>query len=75
MFQTLEEKQDELNVNSFGLSLTPLEEIFLKIASESSTIDSSDTALDLELVPTELLHGIMLHVNQFRAMFQKRYLC
>ncbi|KAJ6638915.1 Phospholipid-transporting ATPase ABCA3, partial [Pseudolycoriella hygida] len=31
MFEQLEEKQQELNLSSFGVSLTPLEEIFFKV--------------------------------------------
>ncbi|XP_055306584.1 phospholipid-transporting ATPase ABCA3-like [Sitodiplosis mosellana] len=80
MFQCLEEKQNELNLNSFGVSLTPLEEVFLKVASESGDIEalnSSDIGADFESLSgtAPLLRGFMLHVNQWHAMLRKRFFC
>lgn len=39
MFERLEDNQDTLNLGSYGVSLTTLEEVFLKIGSDSTAID------------------------------------
>lgn len=80
LFQLLEKKQNELKLRSFGVSLTPLEEVFFKVASESSSVNdknisSNEIKVDIESLSTVLLFGFMLHVNQWHAMIRKRFLC
>lgn len=97
MFVKLEEKQGSLRLNSFGVSLTTLEEVFLKVGSDSDfgkpgNITSAfktanDTiqnghgnhrlndieASNSEIVPS--VTGFTLRMNQWTAMFKKRYYC
>lgn len=39
MFQVLEDEQNSLKLGSFGVSLTTLEEVFLKVGTDSTKID------------------------------------
>lgn len=93
MFQKLEEKQETLNLDSFGVSLTTLEEVFLKVGSDSNyntngathrngelngnylNGDNHSTIPDIEsseeVTPT--LKGLSLRINQWSAMFKKRF--
>lgn len=93
MFVKLEEKQDSLKLGSFGVSLTTLEEVFLKVGSDSDfakpgniTSHSADMqnghghhrsndieSSNNEIVPT--VTGASLRMNQWTAMFKKRYYC
>lgn len=98
MFVKLEEKQESLKLGSFGVSLTTLEEVFLKVGSDSdfakpgnitsalkTTTDmqnghghgnhrSNDIeASNHEIVPS--VSGLPLRMNQWTAMFKKRYYC
>lgn len=88
VFELLEEKQEELKLNSFGVSMSPLEEIFFAIASDSMILDKNDknglsndninnSTSDPEssVADTPLLRGFSLHVNQWQAMFKKRFYC
>lgn len=99
MFQRLEEKQEFLNLISFGVSLTTLEEVFLKVGSDSnfdtngftqhngelngnykSNRDSSST-IELPTIESSsdggspTLRGLRLRINQWIAMFKKRFYC
>lgn len=92
MFEKLEEKQASLKLGSFGVSLTTLEEVFLKVGSDSdfgkpgniTSAFKNDTqnghvhhrsndveASDNEIVPS--VSGLPLRMNQWKAMFKKRY--
>lgn len=94
MFIKLEEKQGPLKLNSYGVSLTTLEEVFLKVGSDSDfakpgniTSASKDNhdiqnghhrTNDIELNNSEIVpsvKGLPLRVNQWKAMFKKRYYC
>lgn len=97
MFEKLEEKQVALRLNSFGVSLTTLEEVFLKVGSDSdfgkpgnitsafkigndtqnghanhrNDVEANNNGR--EIVPMVL--GSALRMNQWEAMFKKRYYC
>lgn len=97
MFVRLEEKQHALRLGSFGVSLTTLEEVFLKVGADSDfskagNIETSAAknghdmqngfghhrsndieARSNEVVPS--VTGLPLRLNQWRAMFKKRYYC
>ncbi|XP_071796832.1 phospholipid-transporting ATPase ABCA3-like [Asterias amurensis] len=109
LFTDLETNRDSLGINSYGASVTTMEEVFLKVDQEEhhdlhnlSSVNSNDAAaangkdlsshangeglpgvtlLDVEQgsSDTDLLvtlpkrnTGVMLYLQQFRAMFQKR---
>lgn len=89
MFQVLEEEQSELKLGSFGVSLTTLEEVFMKIGTDSSYSDevssghaihngtsNVNTSNGNTVVDTEmpLLHGFRLRANQWYAMLKKKYI-
>lgn len=98
MFERLEECQEDLHLGSFGVSLTTLEEVFLKVGADSNFAPlsngialqngemngnykmnggSSSVITDLErsneIVPT--MRGFGLLLNQWQAMFKKRFYC
>lgn len=83
LFGYLEDNQSYLKLSSFGVSLTPLEEVFFKVATDSMITTGSDengnsNGSDLGLSADEaspLLSGYSLHLNQWHAMFKKRLYC
>lgn len=95
LFQRLEDCQESLGLASFGVSLTTLEEVFLKVGSDSnfseitqhngelngnykSNRDSNTTIPDIESTSeggTPTLRGFSLRMNQWSAMFKKRFFC
>lgn len=87
VFEELEMNLSRLNLKSFGISLTTLEEIFLKIgvsekigtvSSAKSTFEEESTISDTRITlngDRMLLTGSALLWNQAKAMFKKRYLC
>lgn len=90
IFRDLENNESRLNLSGFGVSLTTLEEIFLKMgkseklnhvstpngANQSTDILSqiSDTRITLN-DNHYLLKGVQLLMNQANAMLKKRFLC
>ncbi|XP_031625623.1 ATP-binding cassette sub-family A member 3-like [Contarinia nasturtii] len=86
IFKDLELNESRLNLRSFGVSLTTLEEIFLTLGksdkingthspeSNGSISAISDTRITLN-DNHYLLHGVALWRNQAIAMFRKRFLC
>lgn len=89
IFEDLEMNLNRLNLKSFGISLTTLEEIFLNIGVSEKvghvSANSANPSLDEESAISEtrvtlngdhvLLKGPALLWNQFIAMFKKRSLC
>lgn len=98
MFEKLEENQENLKLDSFGVSLTTLEEVFLRVGADSNLdklpngnplqngemngnyklnreSDSAISNIELsnEIIPT--MRGLSLRVNQWKAMFKKRFYC
>lgn len=80
MFADLEKNEQYLNLNSYGVSLTTMEEIFLKFGKESihvvdSKTDAKRTAEVVNITEsnfndTLLLNGTALLCNQAFAMFK-----
>ncbi|XP_031638209.1 ATP-binding cassette sub-family A member 3-like, partial [Contarinia nasturtii] len=82
IFELLERNQHDLGISSFGVSMTPLEEIFLKVSSDGRLSDKAqpqqngfDTTDFEEPSSTPLLIGLSFHLNQWHAMFKKRFIC
>lgn len=78
IFEDLENNQSELNLKGFGVSLTTLEEIFLKIGKSVKTDEAQDEDSVTQITLNDdhmLLQGVALYKNQAMAMFRKRYLC
>lgn len=87
IFEDLEMNLSRLNLKSFGISLTTLEEIFLNIgvSEKIGTATSAQTAYEEESAISDtritlngdriLLNGPALLWNQAVAMYKKRYLC
>lgn len=86
IFKDLEDNEKQLKLKSFGVSLTTLEEIFLKVskgsvnASESangqSNLVNGENETHLTMDDNEfLLDGNKRLMAQVSAMFKKRYLC
>ncbi|KAG5683919.1 hypothetical protein PVAND_013177 [Polypedilum vanderplanki] len=85
IFKDLEDNQETLKILSFGLSLTTMEEVFLKVGIDSNTLDveeryegisngSSNGSNDaLKLINTNLTYGICLYFNQILAMAMKKF--
>eukprot|EP00730_Choanoeca_flexa_P008671 TRINITY_DN12519_c2_g1_i12.p1 TRINITY_DN12519_c2_g1~~TRINITY_DN12519_c2_g1_i12.p1 ORF type:complete len:1527 (+),score=451.98 TRINITY_DN12519_c2_g1_i12:2-4582(+) len=82
MFEELEARQQELNIMSYGMSITTMEEVFLKVAEgrhlnnhqeEQGTAEHEALIMPLQKdVGRET--GLALRLHQFKAMFIKRYL-
>lgn len=87
IFQDLENNETFLNLTGFGVSLTTLEEVFLKLGIsenvDGSTKNGVRQALENGINETTitfsdnyaLLRGSSLLLNQARAMVKKRFLC
>uniref|UniRef100_A0A8W7Q2W6 ABC transporter domain-containing protein n=1 Tax=Anopheles coluzzii TaxID=1518534 RepID=A0A8W7Q2W6_ANOCL len=88
MLEELEKRGEELCICDFGISLTTLEEVFMKVGSDSTgvsqvgeeaslhSLHSYSTGTDLESRTTvddyELLEGWRLFVYQIWALFLKK---
>ncbi|XP_037034194.1 ATP-binding cassette sub-family A member 3-like isoform X1 [Bradysia coprophila] len=90
MFRDLEDNEHNLNLKSYGVSLTTMEEIFLKFGKCSAYVDKksqtrsrngSDNASAVVSITenhfneTVLVRGTALLRHQAMAMFKKRSLC
>lgn len=77
MFARLENDLDTLNLYRFGVSSTELEEVFLKVGSDNKRVSqtSNQISLNIDASRKELLSGFRLRMNQWYAMFKKRYYC
>jgi len=88
LFQCLEEKQQEFGISSFGVSVTTLEEVFLKVG-ENAEVEANELnghvkgekehlhmadSSESRLDPDRMLSGMALKISQFKAMFMKRLL-
>jgi ATP-binding cassette subfamily A (ABC1) protein 3 len=86
IFADLENQSEKLKISSFGVSLTTLEEVFLKVGSDSlqavnedessnSGIDQCNgVSLDLIQKSSGLLRGFKLLTSQIYAMMLKKLL-
>lgn len=85
LFQALEEDKGTYGITSFGVSVTTLEEVFLKVG-EGETISTEqientgeksllhDRKDDLHTKDYKLQTSFGLRASQFKAMFLKRFL-
>lgn len=85
MFVELEENEQKLNLKSYGVSLTTMEEIFLKFGKDSlhadtkkpgshNTVSEVISITENHFNDTVLLNGTALLFNQTMAMFKVRFL-
>jgi len=86
VFEELEKQGDGLGVESFGISCTTMEEVFLKVGQtglpegdEADALDGNEFLLGKKNVGedgvslnSEVLTGCALWMQQFRALFYKR---
>ncbi|XP_065052485.1 phospholipid-transporting ATPase ABCA3-like isoform X1 [Rhopilema esculentum] len=79
------ERGQKLGISSFGISITTMEEVFLKVGegldhsvapTEQESQDTNDVKLlvDIETNKSELVTGFALGLSHFKAMFIKRFL-
>lgn len=79
IFMNLERNDKQLGLDSFGISLTTMEEIFLQMGKNNPTGDQTDGSSSGEsriLLRDDdyFLTGMPLWINQFKAMLTKRSL-
>jgi ATP-binding cassette subfamily A (ABC1) protein 3 len=72
LLDTLEMNKERLNINSFGLSVTTMEEVFLKIGNEEENTNEKETPLEdvprgMPLEPPELTSTMNLHTEDVPA--------
>lgn len=72
MLEELENKQNALDLNCFGLSLITLEDVFMKICSQKS--ENCEYLSKMNEEKLELKNGLVLIGYQIFAMFKKRYI-
>ncbi|KAK5642705.1 hypothetical protein RI129_008872 [Pyrocoelia pectoralis] len=84
MLGELEEKGENLGVRSYGISLTTLEEVFMKVGADRGQEELNNaieevgqsvlnvTEKNREKLDDELLKGFELWLNQINAMFYKK---
>lgn len=82
-FQSLESVQASLGINSFGISASSMEEVFLKIGKITEEREEAkkdgrkgptpEKSVQIEPINTNLLHGFLLFFFQFLALFIKRF--
>lgn len=82
MFQELEKNASRLSIPSFGVSLTTLEEVFLRIAEKENLpqnlSDEQNEQIGVNIcldAQHEILQGWPLLWSQTTALFKKRYIC
>lgn len=74
MFKKIEELSESLKISSFGLSLTTLEEVFIKVGSDKSDIDEHTQNIEFnDFVPNRKVTGLTLMLYQIYAMVLKKY--
>ena len=80
LFGDLENKRQALGIESYGVSVTTMEEVFLHVSngvqqSTSSSALSLPAARVLNTSQPALIHGSKLKFMQFKAMIIKRFVC
>lgn len=82
MLKKLEEKKESLCISSYGLSVTSLEEVFMKAGIEDNNVEIKETKGDIEMIdmngdmlkdnePLHKTQGFHLLKNHIKAMFLK----
>ncbi|XP_055599073.1 phospholipid-transporting ATPase ABCA3-like isoform X2 [Uranotaenia lowii] len=90
MLQEVEENSASVGIRNYGISLTTMEEVFLRVGSDSYALDQNSSLKESELELAEngvshstiklyedqekLLEGSSLTFNQIRSMFLKKIL-
>ncbi|OQS02783.1 ATP-binding Cassette (ABC) Superfamily [Thraustotheca clavata] len=82
LFAALDKSLDKLHVVSYGISVTTLEEVFIKVSESTMETGESTIALDssVQLHSAFKLHEhppmnpVQRFTSQFRAMLRKRFL-
>ncbi|XP_071958198.1 phospholipid-transporting ATPase ABCA3-like isoform X2 [Antedon mediterranea] len=99
LFENVEAKRTSLGVESFGVSITTLEEVFMKVGEQAEAkangtanndegegavasttmqnIQKAEKAVNISQLETrreDLLSGLALKAQQFKAMYIKRFL-
>jgi len=83
LFRKLETQKEELGIQSFGISLTTLEEVFLKVAiglGNQESIDqmkiemNKDPATEVELQKIRIQSKFTLFCVHFNALLKKRFI-
>ncbi|XP_039428969.1 phospholipid-transporting ATPase ABCA1-like [Culex pipiens pallens] len=83
MLEDLEDNLERLHILDFGISLTTLEEVFMKVGSDSTNMSDAismssiaTTSTDLETNSSvgdyELMEGLRLFLCQLKALFLKK---
>eukprot|EP01062_Namystynia_karyoxenos_P054875 TRINITY_DN4545_c1_g2_i1.p1 TRINITY_DN4545_c1_g2~~TRINITY_DN4545_c1_g2_i1.p1 ORF type:complete len:2056 (+),score=688.77 TRINITY_DN4545_c1_g2_i1:111-6278(+) len=83
LFDSLDARRDELRIESYGVSVTTLEEVFMKIAMEEgidAREDSAEKTEEFKLYSlwdegAEKVTGTQLYVKQFGGLLLKRFHC
>lgn len=75
MFRKIEEQADSLKISSFGLSLTTLEEVFIKVGSDKLREDENTENIKSndDFVPARKVTGLTLMMYQMYAMILKKF--
>lgn len=79
LFDELDNDKQELGIQSYGISVTTVEEVFLKVAenrymdSNVEVENSGNTAVEID--DQDTLHAKATHSVQFFALFTKRFRC
>lgn len=77
MLSDLEKHSSDLCLNGYGISNSSLEEVFMKMGAENHDVQKENTDKIAHLFGAEvapLLKGYKLELNQWRAMFLKKYI-
>uniref|UniRef100_A0A803T1K2 ATP-binding cassette sub-family A member 2 n=1 Tax=Anolis carolinensis TaxID=28377 RepID=A0A803T1K2_ANOCA len=76
LWQHLEHSLEALDLTSFGLMDTTLEEVFLKVSEEDQSLEDSDTgAGPVQGGGAWRLEGFRLGLRQFHGLIVKRFHC
>ncbi|XP_045452694.1 phospholipid-transporting ATPase ABCA3-like [Melitaea cinxia] len=73
LFSILESKRSELGINSIGVGISTLEEVFLKLCSDVTTEFSEDAVDGDSIEPTfKLMTGPRLYFNQLSILIMRQ---
>ena len=82
LFDGLDNKLDELNINSYGISITTLEEVFLRVAENDDvhrhefekkpTLENYEKIDNFDINSIKINPGFKLFCMHFKALIKKR---
>lgn len=67
LFSTIDESQEELQVASYGMSVTTMEEVFLKVAAGTETINQQEHAAAVSTKDENINEGAVVHAQESSA--------